>query len=143
MELDVLPHFFEQELSEGDVVLLCSDGISSVLAEDALSRELSLGSGARSLVNHARQCATEETLDDLSAVIVEVRRVEFSHEGSSVRLEIPENADAAVEEQLNRNKAGKRNRRGKVFPGAVRRATCWSRQSHDRENEVSRGCRPA
>ena len=90
MELDVLPHFFEQELSEGDVVLLCSDGISSVLAEEALAQELSMGSGARSLVNHARQCATEETLDDLSAVIVEVRRVEFSREASTARLEIPE-----------------------------------------------------
>jgi serine/threonine protein kinase len=90
MELDVQPYFFERDLSDGDVILVCSDGISSVLDEDAISHGLAAASGARSVVNHARQIATEETLDDMSAVVIEVRRVEFAAERSNARLEIPE-----------------------------------------------------
>jgi serine/threonine protein kinase len=90
MEPDVTPHFFERDIADGDVVLLCSDGISSVLTSEALCRQVETRSGARSLVNHARHSATDENLDDLSAVLVEVREIGSSSESGGARLLIPE-----------------------------------------------------
>ncbi len=72
LQPEVEPHCFERELSDGDVAMLCSDGVSNVLAADTLNTRLSHRTAARALVQHARELATPETLDDMSAIVVEV-----------------------------------------------------------------------
>jgi serine/threonine protein kinase len=72
MTTDVEPHFFERELHTGDVAFLCSDGVSNHLNPDALAVELATGATARSIVKTARKQATDETMDDMSAIVLDV-----------------------------------------------------------------------
>src|SRR5207253_2113767 len=94
MEADVTPHFFETVLGAGDVVLLCSDGITNVLSDKQIREQLSARASARTLICHARERAEPETLDDMSAVVIEIEAVHPFGAGGHARLEIPEKLTA-------------------------------------------------
>jgi len=89
MEPDVQPHFFEAPVAVGDVVLLCSDGITRVLPDEELHALLASHSTARHLVSRARELATDETLDDMAAVVIHVQAVNPAAVSGQARLEIP------------------------------------------------------
>jgi len=72
MEADVTLHTFTTPVSAGDTVLLCSDGVSNLLPQDQIEALLKNRVSARTLVSAARELATSETIDDASAVIVEI-----------------------------------------------------------------------
>ena len=85
LEATVEPYLFELELADGDVVLLCSDGVSAALSDERLNELLSRRSAARSVVATART-AVEETdvpRDDTSAVVLEV--IDRGHSVSEAR----------------------------------------------------------
>lgn len=90
MEAEVAPHYFETAVRAGDTVLLCSDGITSVLNDRHILAQLATHSSARTLISHAREHATEETLDDMSAVVIEIEAVDPFSASGQARLEIPE-----------------------------------------------------
>jgi serine/threonine protein phosphatase PrpC len=69
---DIEAHCFERELLDGDIALLCSDGLSRVLNHEALSAQLAHHSSARTLVNLASGKATDQNRDDISAVVIDV-----------------------------------------------------------------------
>jgi serine/threonine protein phosphatase PrpC len=69
---EVEPHQFEQDLCDGDMALLCSDGISNVLDDTLLAETLGRRSAARSVVYTARERATEESIDDMSAIVLDI-----------------------------------------------------------------------
>ena len=94
MEAGVAPHFFETTVEVGDIVLLCSDGITNVLTDGQIIGQLAAHSSARTLISHAREHATEETLDDMSAVVIEIEAVDTFNAGGQARLEIPERLEA-------------------------------------------------
>lgn len=85
---DVEPHFFETDLSEGDVVLLCSDGVTTALPEERLNELLSRRAVARSVVTSAHSAGEEniELRDDVSAVVLEV--LERGNSGAEPRQRI-------------------------------------------------------
>lgn len=71
---DVEPHFFELEIADGDLVLLCSDGLTAALPETRLEALLSRRALARIFVAEA-QVATEdkpELRDDVSAIVIDI-----------------------------------------------------------------------
>ncbi len=72
MSESVEPHLFEKELLDGDVALLCSDGVSNQLDATALANALEQRSTARSIVGNARSLATAETMDDMSAIVLDI-----------------------------------------------------------------------
>jgi serine/threonine protein phosphatase PrpC len=76
LEADVQPYAFQVPISAGDIVLLCSDGLSNLLPPDQLAALLKNHASARTLVLAARELATERTLDDASAVVVEITGTE-------------------------------------------------------------------
>ena len=86
---EVEPHLFETELQSGDVALLCSDGVYNVLDESLLGDKLRSRSAARSIVSEAREHATPETADDMSAIVLDIRATGESKARSSVPLQIP------------------------------------------------------
>ncbi len=86
---EVEPHCFEAELRDGDIAFLCSDGVSNVLSDDVLSQKLAHHTAARAIVQHARELATEETLDDASAIVIDIVRAGMLRAVKSLPLEIP------------------------------------------------------
>jgi serine/threonine protein kinase len=94
MESDVVPHVFEATLMQGDIVLLCSDGVTQVLPDKELRVQLQDHASARTLVGHAREHVTEETLDDMSAVVLQVQAINSTAVTAQARLEIPERLTA-------------------------------------------------
>lgn len=72
LDADIQPHLFDAELRDGDLVCLCSDGVSNQLDAPALQAALDRRSTARSLVKTARASATAESLDDMSAIVLDI-----------------------------------------------------------------------
>ncbi len=68
-------HQFNIPLADGDVILLASDGVWKNLTADDLTAALLRQAPARSLVAAAREKATAATLDDMSAIVMEVKHV--------------------------------------------------------------------
>ncbi|MBI4625616.1 MAG: protein phosphatase 2C domain-containing protein [Verrucomicrobia bacterium] len=87
---DVEPHFFETELADGDLVLLCSDGVTTALNEERLAALLAQRPTARSLVAAARAATAEkpELRDDASAIVLDVVKRGSATDPASTRLEI-------------------------------------------------------
>ncbi len=90
MEPDVVPHGFEHSLAEGDMLLLCTDGVHQVLPEAEIAQSLRARIGARSIIASARQHATPENLDDMSAIVIEILALEQSQATNPARLEVIE-----------------------------------------------------
>src|SRR5439155_26096546 len=86
----VEPHCFETELRDGDIAFLCSDGVSNVLSDDVLSQQLAHRTAARAIVQHSRELATDETLDDASAIVIDIVRAGMLHAVSQLPLRIPD-----------------------------------------------------
>ena len=89
MTADVSPHVFETAVAAGDLILLCSDGVTNTLADPDLAALLARRSSARTIVAAAREKATDETLDDASAVVMEILETN-PNESASHELEIPD-----------------------------------------------------
>ena len=87
---DVEPHCFETELRDGDIAFLCSDGVSNVLSDDVLSKQLAHHAAARAIVQHSRELATNETLDDASAIVIDIVRAGMLRAVSQLPLKIPD-----------------------------------------------------
>ena len=84
---EVEPHSFECELAANDLVLLCSDGITSTLNDAAILATLERGGSARTLVADAVEQATPETRDDASAVVLRI--AEPGHLRLKARRDLP------------------------------------------------------
>lgn len=88
---EVEPHFFELELADGDMVLLCSDGVTAALEETRVADLLGRRALARMFVTEARAATEEkpELQDDVGAVVIDI--AERSRPASTVaqRLEVP------------------------------------------------------
>jgi serine/threonine protein kinase len=74
LEASIEPHCFETDIEQGDVIMLCSDGISTVLPPPQLEILLSRHVGARTIVNATLAITSDETdlRDDASAIVIEV-----------------------------------------------------------------------
>ncbi len=88
LEESIELYHFETELNDGDVVLLCSDGVTTTLPESRLSELLSRRAAARSIVSAARSISDEnlELADDASAIVLEV--VERGAGGTDARQRV-------------------------------------------------------
>lgn len=90
LEATVEPHFFETSIEDGDVVLLCSDGVSNVLPAETIATLLSRRTSARSIVSAARDAVQErkEQPDDASAIVIDVISHGWSANSDHRKLEI-------------------------------------------------------
>lgn len=90
LEATVDPFFFETELSDGDLVVLSSDGVTSVLPEPRLVELLSRRAAARTIVSAATDAAEQQSIgrDDISAIVLDVIDVGDATATARQRLEI-------------------------------------------------------
>lgn len=89
MSADIEPHIFTAALEDGDVALLCSDGVSNHMDEAALAAALKLRTTAQGIVRAARQLATRETMDDMSAIVLDIQQTGRLRTMSNRCLPIP------------------------------------------------------
>lgn len=91
LDATVDPSFFELDLADGDLVVLCSDGVTGPLSEPRLAELLSRRATARTIVSAAR-AATEtdvQIADDTSAIVLDIVERGHTAEASRQRLEVP------------------------------------------------------
>ncbi len=86
----VAPHVMQTDLAVGDFLLLATDGLTDVLDDATIIQFLTARAGARGLVSLARERATPETLDDITAVVLEIEEIGPSTGTTPVALPIPE-----------------------------------------------------
>ena len=70
IDKDVAPYLFENNIQKDDKILLCSDGLYSVMSEDRLTKGLI--NGSTHLVKKASKLMEDNLPDDTTAVIVEI-----------------------------------------------------------------------
>ncbi|HYF36311.1 MAG TPA: bifunctional protein-serine/threonine kinase/phosphatase [Prosthecobacter sp.] len=90
LESDVEPHVFDAELRDGDQIFLCSDGITNHLSPTALAAAAARHSSARSIVHEARSKAAPETMDDMTAIVLDVAQTGKLRAMNERTLMIPE-----------------------------------------------------
>lgn len=81
-------YYFENNIQKDDKILMCSDGLYSLMNNDILSKNIS--NGAYQLVKNASSLVDENLPDDTSAVILEVLDTDYIESMKSLNLEIPE-----------------------------------------------------
>ncbi|MDM5262670.1 bifunctional protein-serine/threonine kinase/phosphatase [Sulfurovum sp. XTW-4] len=74
LEESVSPYYFENNLSAGDLILLCSDGLYHELSEDELKSDLKMG--ASFLVKKASKLHHDDLPDDTTAIVLEIKEVD-------------------------------------------------------------------
>ncbi len=74
LEPTVEPWFFENTVEDGDMLLLCSDGVSNAVSETQLAELLSRRTAARSIVSTAASFIEEkpDLRDDATAVVLDI-----------------------------------------------------------------------
>jgi len=87
---DIEPHCFETDISDGDIAVLCSDGVSNVIPAAEFAEQLRHHASARGLVQHARERANQQQLDDMSAVVIDVTHAGRLRAVQASPLQIPE-----------------------------------------------------
>jgi len=70
IDKDVSPYLFENNIQKDDKILLCTDGLYSVMSEDRI--EQNLVNGSTHLVKKASKLMEDNLPDDTTAVIVEI-----------------------------------------------------------------------
>ena len=70
IDKNVAPYLFENNIQKDDKILLCSDGLYTVMSEDRL--EIGLVNGSTLLVKKASKLMDDNLPDDTTAVIIEI-----------------------------------------------------------------------
>ena len=85
---EVEPYYFENNVQKNDKLLLCSDGLYTVLEDKILHENLLLGANA--LVKKASREQNDDLPDDTTAVIVEILKENEVETLKALDLDIPE-----------------------------------------------------
>lgn len=90
LEATIEPFYFETDLCDGDLVLLCSDGLTAALSEDRIAELLSRRAAARTMVNTARSLTEDDVQrrDDTTAVVLDIADLGETTAASRQRLEV-------------------------------------------------------
>lgn len=88
MEASIEPYAFETELADGDLIVLCSDGVSNLLQGDALRDVLLKRPSARRVVSRARELQTREESDDTAAVVLDLQRRDWTDDETRRPFEV-------------------------------------------------------
>lgn len=74
LEESVSPYYFENNLSAGDLILLCSDGLYNELSEEELRSDMKMG--ASFLVKKASKLYHDNLPDDTTAIVLEIKELD-------------------------------------------------------------------
>ena len=87
---ELMPATRELQIFTGDLLLLCTDGISDVLNDTALTALLQRGATAATIAAEAHLLATDTTRDDLTVVTVRVLEAGAAHRPAEAAVRVPD-----------------------------------------------------
>jgi serine/threonine protein phosphatase PrpC len=85
---EVQIHYFENNIEKQDKILLCSDGLYSLMSNDTLSKNIP--NGAYNIVKKASSLVDDNLPDDTTAVILEILQIDQVELMKNLNLQIPE-----------------------------------------------------
>jgi len=88
LDKDVEVYYFENNIEKDDKILLCSDGLYTLMSDDMLSKYLV--NGAYSLVKKASRLMDEDLPDDTTAVVLDIKETDEVSKLKKLDLAIPE-----------------------------------------------------
>ena len=88
LQNDVEIYYFENNLEKDDKLLLCSDGLYTLMSDDMLSTYLT--QGAYALVKKASRLMDDNLPDDTTAVVIDIKQTDEISVLKSLDLKIPE-----------------------------------------------------
>lgn len=88
IDKDVEPYYFENIIEKDDKILLCSDGLYTIMSENRLETGINLG--ASTLVKKASKLMQDNLPDDTTAVIIEILKADELEILKQQKLEIPQ-----------------------------------------------------
>ena len=74
LQESITPYYFENNLKQNDRILLCSDGLYTVLSQEELSQGLKLG--ASFLVKQASKLHNDNLPDDTTAITLHIKEID-------------------------------------------------------------------
>ena len=80
--------YFENNIQKDDKILMCSDGLYSLMSENTLAKNIS--NGAYGIVKKASSLVEDNLPDDTTAVILEVLETDYVETMKNLNLQIPE-----------------------------------------------------
>ena len=87
IDKDVEPYYFENTIEKDDKILLCSDGLYTLMSNNRLETGIQLG--ASSLVKKASKLMEDNLPDDTTAVVIEILKANDIDTLKSQQLIIP------------------------------------------------------
>lgn len=94
IDKEVSPYYFENIVNEKDKVLLCSDGLYTVMSENHL--ETGISNGAHHLVKKASKLMKDNLPDDTTAVVLDILGLDKIQQLKEQELIIPETLEATM-----------------------------------------------
>ena len=90
----VSPYYFENMITAKDKILLCSDGLYTIMNDDTLSDMI--GFGAHSLVKKASKSMEDDLPDDTTAVIIDILGIDKVVEMKQQDIIIPQKLEVGM-----------------------------------------------
>jgi len=88
------PYYFENIISPKDKILLCSDGLYTVMDDDLLSAKISFG--AHNIIKRASRMMDDDLPDDTTAVILDILGIDKVAEMKEQDIIIPEKLEIGM-----------------------------------------------
>ena len=94
IEKEVSPYYFENIINAKDKILLCSDGLYTIIDDEKLSD--SIGNGAHFVVKQASKLMEDNLPDDTTAVVIDILGIDQVDKLKQQKLIIPEKLEVGM-----------------------------------------------
>ena len=88
IDKEVEPYYFENLVEKNDKILLCSDGLYTVVNEEDLTKSIDIG--AHFLVKKASMIMEDNLPDDTTAVVIEILKANEFEQLKQQKIDIPQ-----------------------------------------------------
>ncbi len=94
IDREVEPYYFENIINEKDKILLCSDGLYTIVDDEKLSK--GMGNGAHFIIKQASKLMEDNLPDDTTAVVIDVLGIDQVDKLKQQKLIIPEKLEVGM-----------------------------------------------
>jgi len=117
------PVIFSTSIQKGDTIILCSDGLSSLMTDDSIQEEVLKGLGSTLIVQTAAKEHKDHERDDISMQIFRIEELDEIHAIKNQKLDIPQKLKIGdifdgytlVSSMMEHGRIWKVEKEGKIF----------------------------